>query len=128
MKVNWKTIVGWILSLLLAASFLSGGYPKLDPNAAMVERFEAWGYSAGFARLTGVLEMLGGLLVLIPGLAAYGAVILCMVMIGAVYTHLSTGIGSPAFALVYLVMAALLLWLRRADAYGLKKRSGSPAS
>ena len=95
----------WLLAALLGLSFLAAGWPKLMPNDNMVARFENWGYSAEFAVVIGVLEMLGGLLVLIPKLAIYGAILIGILMLGAIYTHLSTGIGSPLFAFIYLAMA-----------------------
>ena len=83
----------------------------------MTARFEAWGYSATFAVIVGVAESLGGLMVLIPGLALYGATIIAVDMTGAVYTHVATGIGSPVSALAYLAIGAALGWLRRRDAW-----------
>lgn len=116
-KMSAKNIGAWVLSVLLAFSFLASGFPKLSPAESMVTRFENWGYSGGFATLIGILEMSGSLLVLIPGLATFGAAIICTVMIGATYTHLSTGIGSPMTAMIFLVLAGILGWLRFKDAY-----------
>ena len=82
------------------------------PNDNMVARFENWGYSSDFAVFIGMLEMLGGLLVIIPRLSAYGSVLIGTIMIGAVYTHINTGIGSAMFAAIYLLMAIGLGFLR----------------
>ena len=90
----------------------------------MTARFEAWGYSATFAVIVGVAESLGGLMVLIPGLALYGATIIAVDMTGAVYTHVATGIGSPVSALAYLAIGAALGWLRRRDAWAPSMTSG----
>lgn len=97
--------IHWILAVLLGSSFLLAGWPKVVPNDNMVARFENWGYSVEFAMIIGVLEMLSGLLVLIPRLSVYGAILIGVLMTGAIYTHVSTGIGSPLFAFIYLAMS-----------------------
>ncbi len=108
-------IAYWILAVILAMAFLQSGLPKIDPDPGMVERFEAWGYSAGFCRVIGVLEVLGGLLVLVPAVAFYGAAVLAVVMAGAIWTHLASGIGSWTFAAQYLLLAVAYGLLRLRD-------------
>jgi hypothetical protein len=88
----------------------------------VIRSFARFDYSSGFAVLIGVLEGLGGLLALVPGLVFYGSVSIAVVMIGATYTHLSTGIGSPSMALLSLAVAVLLMWLRFRNTYWLKDR------
>ncbi|MCE7991872.1 MAG: DoxX family protein [Roseivirga sp.] len=112
MKQKVKNVLAWGLSVLVSLNFLMSGYPKVMPNAGMVRRFENWGFNEGFAILIGVLEILGGLLMLVPKTAFYGAVILSVVMIGAIGTHLITGIGGPVFAILSLLAAAGAGWLR----------------
>ncbi len=113
MHNTYKNVIGWIISALLALSFLFAGYHKIPPGTGMVKRFEAWGYSADFALLIGVLELISGMLVLVPKLAAYGGFFIVVLMAGATYTHMSTGIGSPMFAIIYLVLALVLIYLRK---------------
>ncbi len=103
----------WILTILLALLFVSGALPKLQGVAGMVRRFADWGYGPGFLTLIGILEGAGGLLLLVPRTAFYGAFVLFVVMLGAIYTHLSTGIGSPFFALLAGAGAAVVGWRRR---------------
>lgn len=85
----------------------------------MISRFEAWGYSGEFAIFIGIVELTVGLTVLWPKTVFYGALLLAVEMIGAAWTHIYTGIGSPFFAFIYLAMAMILLVLRRKDAYWL---------
>ncbi len=118
--MNRKTLkngFAWLFSALLGLSFLAAGWPKIMPSDSMINRFENWGYSEGFTILIGVLEFLAGAVVLIPRTATYGAVLIVVLMVGAIYTHISTQIGSPLFALVYLVMAMALSVMRYPDAY-----------
>lgn len=112
-----EKVAYWILAIVLTMSFVPGGWPKINPDAEMIERFANWGYSEGFCRLIGVLEVLGGLLVLVPRFATYGAAVLSTVMLGAIYTHLSTGIGSPATAIQYLLVALPFGLLRFRDCW-----------
>ncbi len=122
MHIRIRLVIAWALAMLLALSFAGSGLTKLNPNQAMVERFENWGYSGSFARLIGVMETTGAILVLFPSLAAYGAGLLAVVMIGAVYTHLSTGIGDPSNAAKLMVITGILIALRARDARRLPAR------
>ncbi len=80
-KINARSIGSWVVSAFLAISFVGSGFPKISPSESMVRRFANWGYGEDFTILIGVLEMLGGVLVLIPGVATFGAGILAVVML-----------------------------------------------
>lgn len=112
-KPKAQTVVVWILAILLGALFLMGAVPKLQGGEAMKARFADWGYSSGFLLLIGILEGLGGLLLIFPRTSTWGAAILVAVMAGAAYTHLASGIGSPWTAIVFGLVAAVVGWLRR---------------
>ncbi len=120
-KMDGKSIAVWVLCVVVGLLFIAGGIPKLMQTEQMVKSFEGWGYSSGFLLLIGLLETLGGAMLLVPKLAFWGGGILVVVMAGAVYTHLSTGIGSPTFAIVVLLLAAAAGWLRKGDALGLNR-------
>ena len=79
----------WACAIVLAVSFVFVGISKLrDPAATRwAERFAQWGYSANASSAVGVLEILGGLGVLIPRLRRAAAAILVALMIGALGTH-----------------------------------------
>ena len=77
----------WIVQVLAAAGFGAIGIGKfVDPNWA--RKFAAWGYPDGFYMAIGALELLGGVLLLVPRLASYAASLLGVIMIGALATHL----------------------------------------
>ena len=90
-----RLVVTWILQLLLGALFVLVGVGKFQQWDGWASRFDSWGYAAWFLGVIAVLEALGGLMVLVPRTATYGAMLIGVVMLGAVYTHASTGIGSP---------------------------------
>ncbi len=81
--MNWKLIVLWILRVLVAALFLFAGYMKLSGNPDMVAEFGQIGLGDGFRYLTGIIEVVGGIALLIPAISLYGAALLLCVDIGA---------------------------------------------
>jgi putative oxidoreductase len=103
----------WVLQIGTAAMFLFAAFPKLAGDPKMVTLFGSLGLGQWFRYLTGSLEALGAALLLAPGLAAFGAVILIAVMVGAVFTHLFVIGGNPAMAIVLLISSAVIAWGRR---------------
>ena len=79
----------WACAIFLAMAFVSVGISKLDGPSAMrwTERFVDWGYPANAQYVIGVLEILGGLGVLIPKWRRAAAATLVALMIGALGTH-----------------------------------------
>lgn len=111
-----RPIATWIVQLLLGALFILVGVGKFQEWDGWMSRFEMWGYAAWFLALIAVLEAVGGLLVLVPRLASYGATLIGVIMLGAAYTHATTGIGSPtqvALPLLFCAAVAALRWTDR---------------
>ena len=77
----------WVLQVIGAAFMLGAAYPKFIGTPDMVELYRQIGIGQWFRLLTGVLETLGGIALLIPRLRAVGAVALCGLLIGAVTTN-----------------------------------------
>ena len=109
-------ITGWVLQCLAAAAFLAAGGSKLAAAPAMVEIFAKLGAGQWFRYLTGALEVIGAVALLVPRTSFYGAVVLAVVMAGAIVTHLAVLGGSPIPALVLLVIVGTVAWLRRSTA------------
>ena len=80
---------GWACAIFLAVAFVVVGISKLEGPSAMrwAERFLHWGYPARAQYVVGLLEILGGLGVLIPMLRRAAAAVLVVLMIGALGTH-----------------------------------------
>jgi uncharacterized membrane protein YphA (DoxX/SURF4 family) len=113
-------VAAWALAILLFFTFLSVAPPKLLGDPGWLQRFQEWGYSPQFASGVGMIELVAAALLLFPSLAFYGASMLTIVLAGAIYTHVSTGLHSPAFAIQLIFMTAALAVLRYADARGVK--------
>jgi putative oxidoreductase len=108
-----RTVGLWVLRALLAAAFVAAGSAKLAGAPAMVEVFEKVGIGQWFRFVTGLLEVSGAILLLIPRLTFYGAALLLLVTVGAVTAHLIVLGGNPTPALILLVLSAVAAWLTR---------------
>jgi uncharacterized membrane protein len=104
----------WVLQVLGAVSFLFAGYQKLAGDPQMVALFTAIGWGQWFRYLTGTLEILGAVALLVPRLRALGALGLAGVMAGALVTNFALGI-SPVPAIGELVIVAIVAWGRRRE-------------
>ena len=99
-----RLITLWILSGLLALAFLGAGGAKLAGAAAMVEIFNKVGLGQWFRYFTGVLEVAGAIGLLISRYAFYAAILLALVMVGAIIAHLTVLGTSPAAPIVLLAV------------------------
>jgi uncharacterized membrane protein YphA (DoxX/SURF4 family) len=98
---------------LLALAFAAAGIAKLYGVPMLVEEFGHIGLGQWFRYLTGTLEILGAVVILVPSRAAFGALLLVCIMIGAIFTHLFVIGGSPVPALVLLVLSAIVVYAKR---------------
>ncbi|SOC84314.1 Uncharacterized membrane protein YphA, DoxX/SURF4 family [Ensifer adhaerens] len=90
-KTGWsgKTIAIWVLRILAAGIFLSASAMKLSGQPQMVDEFTTIGLGQGFRYLTGLLELAGGIAVLIPRFSPLGALLLLCVDAGAFVTQIT---------------------------------------
>lgn len=109
----WATVGIWALRSVLALAFVSGGFSKLTGAPAMVAIFTKIGFGDWFRYLTGLLEVIGAVGLLIPRTSFYAACLLATVMIGAIGFHLTSLGGNPTPAIAFLLLAALSAWLSR---------------
>ena len=89
-------MVLWTIQIGVAGMFFMAGGSKLSGSEHMVQLFQAIGLGQWFRYFTGVMEVGGAVLLLIPGLSGLGAALLTGVMAGAVGTHLFL-IGAEGF-------------------------------
>lgn len=103
----------WGVQVVLAGMFLLAGGSKLAGAAAMVALFDAVGVGQWFRYVTGGIEVVSAVALLVPSLAAFGAVALVSTMIGAIATHLFVIGGSPEVPVLLLVGSLVIAWARR---------------
>ena len=107
-----RTAVLGTLTVFAAGMLLLSGTLKLAGVPMMVEMFGHIGFGQWLRYLTGAIEVVGAILLLVPSLARFGAVPLAATMFFAVLTHLFVLGGSPAPALMLLVATTSVGWLR----------------
>ena len=112
-------LVLWALQVLVALAFVAAGSGKLLGSADMLALFDAIGVGQWFRYVTGTLEVLGALLLIVPRQAVFGALLLLCVMAGAILTHLTVLHTAPTASLALFALAAAIAWGRRSQLAGL---------
>lgn len=110
---RWSSIGLWTARTLLALVFVAAGAAKIYGVPMLVAEFEHIGLGQWFRYLTGGLEVAGAALIIIPSTVVFGAVLLCCIMIGAVFTHLFVIGGSAIPAIVLLVLSVIVAYTKR---------------
>ena len=100
----------WIFQVVLAAVFLVAGTTKLGGVQMQVATFDEIGLGQWLRYFTGGIEVIGAIMVLVPRTAGLAALLLGMIMVGAVDVHLLITGGSPVAALVLLAIAIAVTW------------------
>jgi uncharacterized membrane protein YphA (DoxX/SURF4 family) len=104
-NTRWRQVALWIGSSVVGLFFVVAGVKKfVDPK--MVDIFAEQGYEDWLRVVIGVAEVGGGLLLLVPSGALYGAAGLGIIMVGAIGTHFRG--GKPTEAIIPVVLLILL--------------------
>jgi uncharacterized membrane protein YphA (DoxX/SURF4 family) len=127
--VNLSTIGIWILRLLAAVILLQTLYFKFSAAPESIYIFSRIGMEPWGRIGTGILELIAGILILIPATTAYGASLAIALMAGAIFFHLTKlGIsvqndGGQLFiyALLVFVSSAVLAIIYRGNLATAKK-------
>ena len=106
-------ILLWCVQALLAFVFVGASWAKLTGASEMVELFAAIGFGQWFRYVTGILELAGAVLILVPKTGRIGAALLAAIMVGAVTAHLFVLHVSPVTPGVLLLLCSLVVWGRR---------------
>lgn len=108
-----KTMAVWIIQILLAGLFIMSSLPKLMSDPEVVANFTRWGMPDNFYLVIGALEFLGAVGLLIPRFAGLAAAGLILIMIGALFTHLTHGeMGMAIVPLIVIVLLGVVVYLR----------------
>jgi len=116
-----RRIGTWALQGLVAAVFFAAGGAKLAGVPFMVQLFNQIGIGQWFRIVTGVVEIIGAVALLTPGLASIGGLWLGGTMVGAVATHLILH-SSPLPAVILGTLNAVIVYLRRDELLALAAR------
>lgn len=109
----------WGVRILLALAFGAAGLAKLAGVPQMIQVFDAIGAGQWFRYVTGAVELVGVVLVLVPATAFFGGLLLAATMVGGVLTHLVLIGGNPVPALVLGLLSAFVAWrLQPASLFG----------
>ena len=100
---------GWIGLALIALIFIQAAALKLIGVQAMVEVFNKLGYPIWFRIVIGILEIAGAIALLIRSSSRYGAILLALIMIGAMISSLVNGAAGDA--IMPVIMLFLLVWV-----------------
>jgi putative oxidoreductase len=84
-------IVLWVFALFLAWVFIRQGFAKFDDTSGWSRAFRAWHFPVWFRIFIGVLETSAAVLLLWKRTAFAGAIIIIVVMLGAMGTHVYWG-------------------------------------
>jgi putative oxidoreductase len=111
------TVGLWTLQVLLGLVFVVGsGAPKLFGEAYAVQIFEDLGAGPWLRVVVGLLEIAGGIGLLVPRLAGLAAACLVALMVGATGAQLF--VLSEGFWYTPVILGVLLgavAWVRRAE-------------
>lgn len=116
-------VLFWVVLGLEVLSMGKAGLSKFQNLEGWLFWFETFGYPPRMSLLVGGIELVGAGLLLVPGLAAYVAAVLMLVMLGALEAVLTTetdlGWFDPTLHLVFL---SIILLVRRGDRWRLGTR------
>jgi len=120
-KVIAKEVAVWVLTLLLVLMFTNAGIRKFPESGGWTRMFRNAGFPDWFRILIGVIEVTAAALLLFPRTAAYGAITVIVVMIGAIGTVAMTvghqfllrGLIPASVALIVGIIVLTARWRQR---------------
>jgi putative oxidoreductase len=85
---GWKRIAFKVLKIVLGVAFIAFGSAKLLGVGGSVAEFTKVGFGQWFRIFTGLCEISGAVLLLVPGTTVFGAILMAAVSIGAFFAQL----------------------------------------
>lgn len=107
MLLRGGRVLLWILQGLMAVVMVGPGVQKFT-SPVWRRMFQVWGYPDGFYLVIGAIEVVAGVLLLVPRVASAAALVLIAVMIGAAVTQMThgrNGVGELVFITVLAIIA-----------------------
>lgn len=111
-----KNRILFVFSLLFGLMFINSGLNKIfqympmpkDMPENMMKVVEAFESIVWLMPLIAVVEIIGGVLVIIPKYRALGAILIFPIMIGILLTHI---FNAPSGLPIALILLAVLVWI-----------------
>ena len=109
-----RVVVPWIPAIMLVMIFAPQGWSKFFDDSGWARAFRHWGYPDWFRVTIGVMELSAVTLLLLGRTAAFGALLIIVVMLGGMATHVVFDGGRHLTSeVVPLTLATIVLVLRR---------------
>jgi putative oxidoreductase len=128
--MRFKTIISWLLRIVAAVILFQTLYFKFTGHPESVELFTKLGVEPWGRIGTGIIELITGILLLIPATVFLGAFLGVGLMSGAILSHLavigieSKGDGGQLFilAIIVFVCSLILMLLHKQQGLNLFKK------
>ncbi len=106
-------ITDWVIRSAVAFVFVSSGLEKFGIGGGeWTGIFHRIGFGDWFRYLTGVLEVLGGVLLMIPVASIAGAALLVTCMVGAILAHIFK-LGDPFSSIINILLIVAIIFAGR---------------
>ena len=111
-----REIVLWVFALFLTWVFIRQGLAKFDDTSGWARAFRTWHFPVSFRILIGMIETGAAVLLLWRRTAFVGAVLVMVVMLGAMATHVYWGRpGQVTSEVLPLALSTMVAVGRRKD-------------
>ena len=107
-------LTDWVIRAAVAFVFVSSGLEKfgIGGGSEWIGMFHRIGFGDWFRYLTGVLEIAGGILLLVPAVCTLGVALLVMCMVGAIAAHIFK-LGDPFSSVINILLIVAILFAGR---------------
>jgi uncharacterized membrane protein YphA (DoxX/SURF4 family) len=106
-------ILLWCVQAFLALVFVNAAWAKLMGTPETVALFTAVGMGQWFRYVTGILELTGAVLIVVPKTRRIGAALIATIMLGALTAHLFIFHVPPTAPGVLFLLSGFVVWGRR---------------
>jgi putative oxidoreductase len=108
-----RTIAVWILRIVIGLMFIAVAVAKLAGVAQTVQLFEAIGWGQWFRFLTGLVDLVGAILIFVPRWTCYGAILVTCSVGLATTLYIVLLHNNPAVPLALTLLSITLAWVTR---------------
>jgi uncharacterized membrane protein YphA (DoxX/SURF4 family) len=114
-------VVLWVFALFLAWVFIRQGTSKFSDTSGWARAFHVWHFPVWFRLMIGVIETAAALLLLTRRTALLGALLIILVMLGAMATHIYWGRPQQVTSEILPLLLATLVAIGRRKSFFLKR-------